>query len=133
MKIFRGYMKNEMEHKKNIIFIIAAVLFIILSGNIYNSVKSYKYRRLCNQYEKQLYTTTNENRELRTTIEECQNITGSIGELCNRNISSSQGIIELTEELRAKVYELENCLGSFNQLEYYQYWDSYYHDEQLMD
>ena len=131
MKIFRGYMKNE--HKKNIFFIIAAVLFIILSANVYSSVKYYKYRRLCNEYRAELYTATDENRELRRTIEECQNITGSIGELCNRNISSSRQIIELTEELRAKVYELENCLGSFSQSEYYQYWDSYYHDEQLMD
>ena len=124
-------MKNE--HKKNIFFIIAAVLFIILSANIYNSVKYYKYRRLCNEYRAELYTATDENRELRKTIEECKNITGSIGELCNRNISSSRQIIEITEELRAKVYELENCLGSFSQSEYYQYWDSYYHDEQLMD
>ena len=131
MKIFRGYMKNE--HKKNIFFIIAAVLFIILSANVYSSVKYYKYRRLCDEYRAELYTATDENRELRRTIEECQNITGSIGELCNRNISSSRQIIELTEELRAKVYELENCLGSFSQSEYYQYWDSYYHDEQLMD
>ena len=124
-------MKNE--HKKNIFFIISAVLFIILSANIYNSVKYYKYRRLCNEYRAELYTATDENRELRKTIEECKNITGSIGELCNRNISSSRQIIEITEELRAKVYELENCLGSFSQSEYYQYWDSYYHDEQLMD
>ena len=124
-------MKNE--HKKNIFFIIAAVLFIILSANVYSSIKSFKYRRLCDEYRAELYTATDENRELRKTIEDCQSITESIGELCNRNISSSRQIIELTEELRAKVYELENCLGSFSQSEYYQYWDSYYHDEQLMD
>ena len=129
MKTFRGYMKNE----KNIFFIIAAVLFIILSANVYNSVKYYKYRRLCDEYRAELYTATNEIELLGRTIEECQSIAESIGELCNRNISSSRQIIELTEELRAKVYELENCLGSFSQSEYYQYWDSYYHDEQLMD
>lgn len=116
-----------MERKKNIIFIIAAVAFcIVFSGNIYNSVKSYKYRGLCNQYREQLNRATNENTELRRTIEECQSIAGSIGELCNRNISSSRGIIELTEELRTQVYELESCLGSFNQSEYYQYWDNIY-------
>ena len=123
MKMFRGYMKNEME-RKTIYIIIAAVLFIILSANIYNSVKSYKYRRLCTEYRKQLYTATETNRELGKTIEECQRITGSIGEICNRNISSSQGIIELAEELRNKVYELENSLGGFDQSEYYRYWDN---------
>ena len=132
MKMFRGYMKNEME-RKTIYIIIAAVLFIILSANIYNSVKSYKYRRLCFEYRTELNRATNEIELLGRTIEECQNITGSIGELCNRNVKSSRDIIEITEELRAKVYELENCLGSFSQSEYYQYWDSYYHDEQLMD
>ena len=112
--------------RKTIYIIIAAVLFIILSANIYSSVKSYKFRRLCDEYRAELYTATNENRELRKTIGECQSITESIGELCNRNISSSRQIIELTEEIRAKVYELESCLGSFSQSEYYQYWDSYY-------
>ena len=125
-------MKNEME-RKTIYIIIAAVLFIILSANIYNSVKSYKYRRLCFEYRTELNRATNEIELLGRTIEECQNITGSIGEICNRNVKSSRDIIEITEELRAKVYELENCLGSFSQSEYYQYWDSYYHDEQLMD
>ena len=115
-------MKNE----KTIYIIIAIAFCIILPGNIYNSIKSYKYRRLCDQYREQLNKTTEANRKLADTIGECQSITGSIGELCNRNISSSRQIIELTEELRTKVYELENCLGSFSQSEYYQYWDSYY-------
>lgn len=129
MKTFRGYMKNE----KTIFIIIAAVLFIILSANVYNSVKYYKYRRLCNEYRTELNRATNEIELLGRTIEECQNITGSIGELCNRNVKSSRDIIEITEELRAKVYELENCLGSFSQSEYYQYWDSFYGIEGLMD
>ena len=123
-------MENE---GNNIIFIIAAVFFIIFSNNIYNSIQSYKYGRLCAEYRTELNRTTEANRELTKTIGECQRITENIGELCNRNISSSRQIIEITEELRAKVYELENCLGSFSQSEYYQYWDSYYHDEQLMD
>ena len=123
MKMFRGYMKNE--GKKNIFIIIVAVAFcIVFSANICNSVKSYKYRRLCDEYRTELDRATNEIELLGRTIEECQNITGSIGEICNRNVKSSRDIIELTEELRAKVYELEDCLGSFNQSEYYSYWDN---------
>ena len=119
----RGCMKNE----KSIGIAIGIVTFciVILSGaNIYNSIRSYRYRRLCNQYRTELNRATNEIEFLGRTITECQSITGSIGELCNRNISSSRDIIEITEELRSKVYELENCLGSFNQSEYYQYWDN---------
>ena len=110
--------------RKNIYIIIAAVFCIVLSANIYNSIKYYKYRRLCDQYRTELNRATNEIELLGRTIEECQNITGSVGELCNRNVKSSRDIIEITEEIRAKVYELENCLGSFSQLEYYQYWDN---------
>ena len=122
MRISRGCMKNE--RKKNIYIIIAALLFIVFSRSIYNSVKSYKYRGLCNQYRAELDRTTEANRELGRTIEECKNITGSIGELCNRNISSSRQIIETVEQIRTQVYELESSLGSFSQSEYYQYWDN---------
>ena len=130
MRIIRGCMKNE----KNIFIIFIAVAFcIILSANIYNSIQSYKYRRFCDEYRTELNRATNEIELLGRTIEECQSITNSIGELCNRNVQSSRDIIEITEELRSKVYELENCLGSFNQSEYYSYWDSYYSSEQLMN
>ena len=123
-------MKNE----KTIYIIIAAVAFcIVFSANIYTSIQSYRYRRLCDEYRTELDRATNEIELLGRTIEECQNITGSIGEICNRNVKSSRDIIELTEELRSKVYELESCIGSFNQSEYYQYWDSYYGSEQLMN
>ena len=122
MKTFRGYMKNE--GKKNIIFIIVIAFCIIFSGNIYSSIKSYKYRRLCNQYREQLVATKEANRELGDRIGRIAEITGRIGEICNRNVTDAREIIEITEELRAKVYELENCIGSFNQSEYYNYWDN---------
>ena len=129
----RGYMKNEMEGKKNIIFIIAIAFCIILSANIYNSVKSYKYRRLCDQYRAELITATNENRELTDRIGRVAEITESIGEICNRNVTDAREIIELTEELRAEIKELEDCCGGFDYNKYYEYYDSYYHDEGLME
>ena len=119
--------------RKTIYIIIAAVFFIVFSANIYNSVQSYKYRGLCNQYRKQLITATNENRELADRIGECQRIAGSIGELCDRNVKSSRDIIELTEELRAEIKELEDYCGGFDQSEYYNYWDSYFCNEGLME
>ena len=130
MRTSRGHMKNE----KNIYIFIAAVAFcIVFSADIYNSVKSYRFRRLCNQYRTELNRATNEIELLGRTIEECKSITGSIGELCNRNVSSAREIIEITEELRSKVYELESCLGMFDLSEYYNYWDSYFCSEGLMD
>lgn len=115
-----------MERKKNVIFIIAVAICIILSTNIYSSIQSYKYRRLCDKYREQLIATENANRELTDRIGRVAEITGRIKETTDANITDARGIIELTEELRAQVYELESCLGSFNQSEYYQYWDNIY-------
>ena len=127
-------MKNEMERKKNIIYIIAVfAFFIVFSGNIYNSVKSINFRRLCNNYREQLIATENSNRELTDRIGRVAEITGRIKETANANVTDARGIIELTEELRTQVYELESCLGSFNQLEYYSYWDNEFRVEGLME
>ena len=114
----------ENERKKNIYIIIAAVLFIILSANIYNTVKSYKYRRLCNQYREQLDRTTKANRELTDRIGRIAEITGSIKEAADANITDARGIVETVERLRTQVQELENICGGFSQSEYYQYWDN---------
>ena len=123
MRMFRDYMENE--DKKNNFFIIAAVAFcIILSANFYNSIKSYKYRRLCNQYREQLIATTEANRELTNRIGRVAEITGRIKESANANITDARGIIETVEILRSQIKELEDCCGSFNQSEYYQYWDN---------
>ena len=132
MKIFRDYIKNE--GKKAIYIIIAAAAFcIILSGNIYNSVKSYKYRRLCAEYREQLIATEEANRELTDRIGRITEITGRIKETTDANITDARGIIETVEILRSQIKELEDCCGSFNQSEYYNYWDSYYGSEQLMN
>ena len=122
-------MKNE----KTIYIIIAAVLFIILSGNIYNSIQSYKYRRLCAEYRTELIATETTNRELADRIGRVAEITRRIKETTNANIADARGIIETVEILRSQIKELEDCCRSFNQSEYYQYWDSYFRGEGLMD
>ena len=124
-------MKNE--RKKNIYIIIAAVLFIIFSGNIYNSIKSFKYRKLCDQYRESLIATEEANRDLTDRIGRIAEITESIGEICNRNVTDARSIIELTEELRAEIKELEDCCGGFDYNKYYEYYDSYYRNEGLME
>ena len=125
-----------MEHKKkNIFIIIAAVVFcIVFSGNIYNSVKSYRYRRLCNQYREQLIATENTNRELTNRIGRVAEITGRIKEAADANIADARGIIETVEILRSQIQELENICYSSNSIDnYYNYWDSYYRNKGLMD
>ena len=125
-------MERKVE-RKTIYIIIAAVLFIILSGNVYSSIQSYKYRRLCAEYREQLITAETTNRELTDRFGRVADIAGRIKETTNANITDARGIIETVEILRSQIKELEDCCRSFSQSEYYQYWDSYYHDEQLMD
>lgn len=124
-------MKNE--RKKTIYIIFAILLFITLSANIYNSVKSHRYRKLCNQYREQLSATENTNRELTDRIGRVAEITGRIKETAKANITNARDIVETVEELRTEVQELEDCCGSFNYNDYYNHWDSYFHNEGLME
>ena len=133
MKTFRGYMKNEMERKTIYIYFIIIAFCIILSANIYSSIQSYKYRRLCIEYRAELIATENTNRELTDRIERVTEITGRIKETTNANIADARGIIETVEILRSQIKELEDCCRCFSQSEYYKYWDSYFRDEKLMN
>ena len=122
-----------MENEKTIYVIFAILLFIILSANIYNSAQSYKYRRFCDEYREQLIATEEANRELADRFGKITEITGRIKETTDANITDARGIIETVEILRSQIKELEDCLGSFSQSEYYSYWDSYYSNEKLMN
>ena len=123
-----------MKDEKTIYIIITAVLCIVLSGNIYNTVKSYRYRRLCDQYRVELIATEEANRKLAYRFGRVTEIVGRIKETANENIADARGIIETVEILRTQIQELENiCYGSDSIDSYYNYWDSYYRNEGLMD
>ena len=113
-----------MEHKKNIIFIIAIAFCIIFSTNIYNSVESCKYRRLCDEYRAELIATEEANRELTDRIGRVTEIVGRLHETTERNVTDARSIIETVEILRIQIKELEDCCGGFDQSEYYNYWDN---------
>ena len=124
----------ENEGKKNIIIIGAAVFFIILSGNIFNSIESYRYRGLCNQYREQLDRTEEANREFADRLGRVAEITGRIKKTTNANITDARGIVETVEILRSQIQELENiCYGSDSIDSYYNYWDSYFRNEELIE
>lgn len=111
---------------KFIIIIVAIAFCIVFSGNIYNSIQSHKYRRLCDKYREQLIATEETNRTLNDRLGRITEVVGRLHETTERNVTDARGIIELTEEIRTQVYELESCLGSFSQSEYYSYWDNIY-------
>ena len=124
-----------MEHKKNIIIYIIAVVVafcIVFSGNICNSVKSFKYRRHLDTVREQLIRSEEYNRELTERLRSISTNVQKLGELTERNVSGVRQCIEIIEETRIIVQELEDCCGSFNQCEYYSHWDNEFRDKGLM-
>ena len=125
-------MKNE--GKKNIIFIIAAVFFIILSANIYSSIKSYRYRKYLDTAREQLVRAEEYNRELAERLRSISTNVCKLRELADRNVNGVRECIEIIEETRVITKEMEDSIyGSDSIDSYYNYWDSYFHDEGLME
>ena len=119
--------------QKKIFNIIVSIVFILLLfGCIRNTARSYRYRNLCDKYREQLSYAETANRELNNRFISVQEVVGRLTETANANITGARSIIETVEKLRTEVQKLEDCCGSFSQSEYYQHWDSYYRDEQLM-
>ena len=128
--MFRGYMKNE----KTIYIIFAAVLTIILSANIYNSVKSYKYRRCLDTAREQLIRAEEYNRGLTKRFESISTNVCKLRELTERNVSSVRECIEIIEETRVITKEMEDSIyGSDSIDSYYDYWDNEFRSEKLMN
>ena len=117
-----------MSKKIKFIIIIAAVAFcVVFSDNIYNSIQSYKYRGLCNQYREQLIAAEETNRTLNNRLGRITEVVGRLHETTERNVTDARGIIETVEILRTQIQELENiCYGSDSIDSYYSYWDNIY-------
>ena len=110
---------------KKIFNIIVSIVFILLLfGCIRNTARSYEYRRLCDQYREQLSAATETNRALNDRLSRITEVVGRLHETTERTVTDARSIIETTELLRTQIQELEECCGSFNQLEYYSYWDN---------
>lgn len=110
------------------IFYTGIFIFIFIMAVISAtcSIQSYKSRRLCTQLRGRIADAENTNKTLELTIEQCRSISEELGKSIDRNLNSAREAVELIEQIRTQVYELEDYLGSFNQSEYYSYWDSYF-------
>ena len=118
---------------KKIFNVIISIIFILLLfGCIRNTKQLNKARGHLDTVRNELIRAEECNRELTERLGSISTNVHKLGELADRNVSGVRQCIEIIEETRVIVQELEDCCGSFNQCEYYQYWDSYYHDEQLM-
>ena len=127
-------MRNEMERKKNFYIIAAAVFFIILSRNIYSSVQSYQLRKHLDTVREQLVRTEEYNRELTERLGSVSTNVQKLGELTERNVNGVRECIEIIEETRIIIKEMENSIyGSDSIDSYYNHWDSEFRKKGLMN
>ena len=107
---------------RQILIVIIAVLFI---STTVSTVKSYQLGRLCNQFRERIADTEDTNRRLAETVGKCQSICGELGDSVDRNIRTAREAVELIEEVRVQVQDLQNCINDSGASYDYEYWDSY--------
>lgn len=115
-----------MNEKKIFNFVFVIVVLLLLCSSITNAAMVNKYRGLCDKYTEQLRVAEERNREFEDRFIRVQETVGRLSSTASSNVTDARGIIETVERLRTEIKELEDCCGSFNQSEYYQYWDSYF-------
>ena len=124
-----------MEYKKNTFFIIiAAVLCIIFSRNIYNSIKYHEYRKHLDTAREQLVRAEEYNKELAERFRSISTNVCKLRELADRNVNGVRECIEIIEETRVITKEMEDSIyGSDSIDSYYNYWDNKFRDEGLIE
>ena len=141
MIIFTGE-KELNEKTKKIIGIIVAgcIAFTLLLSTVFFAVQSYGTGRLYNTAREQLDRAISDNRELTSQLEELGAIIGTVNEeveelgaITERNIKTARDAVEIIEELRIKIMDLERSCGSFDWDSYYNYYDTYFQEIGIMD
>ena len=114
------------KYEKIIRWITIVVIAVLFTSTIVNTVKSYQLGRLCNQFRERIIDAEDTNRRLAETVGKCQSICGELGDSVDRNIRTAREAVELIEEIRVQVQDLQNCINDSGASYDYEYWDSYF-------
>ena len=107
-------------------FGIIFILCLFLYSTIYTR-KLNEARGHLDTAREQLIRTEEYNRELTERLGSISNNVHKLGELADRNVSGVRQCIEIIEETRVIVQELENICYGYDTLDsYYSYWDNIY-------
>lgn len=114
-----------MKHEK--IMRIVLIIFVVLSVifGIRDSVQHYRSGRLSDQLRIELNDAADTNRRLTEKIGQCRIIITDLRTTTETNITTARQAIEVLEELRVQVQELEDCLQGDSAGYDYSHWDSY--------
>lgn len=113
------------KYEKIIRWVIIVIIAILLISTTVSTVKSYQLGRLCNQFRERIADSEDTNRRLAETVGKCQSICGELGDSVDRNIRTAREAVELIEEIRVQVQDLQNCINDSGASYNYEYWDSY--------
>lgn len=114
------------KYEKIIRWVIIVIIAILLISTTVSTVKSYQLGRLCNQFRERIADAEDTNRRLAETVGKCQSICGELGDSVDRNIRTAREAVELIEEIRVQVQDLQNCINDSGASYNYEYWDSYF-------
>lgn len=113
------------KYEKIIRLVIIVIIAVLLTSTIVSTVKSYQLGRLCNQFRERIADSEDTNRRLAETVGKCQSICEELGDSVDRNIRTAREAVELIEEIRVQVQDLQNCINDSGASYNYEYWDSY--------
>ena len=113
------------KYEKIIRWIIIAIIAVLFTSTTVSTIKSYQLGRLCNQFRERIADAEDTNRRLTETVGKCQSICGELGDSVDRNIRTAREAVELIEEIRVQVQNLQNCINDSGASYNYEYWDSY--------
>lgn len=132
------YKKTYKYHLIVVISILIALLFGALF--IRSTVKSNQLRIYNDKLTERLSESTDtckrlagELRECSITIDQCRAICESFDGVSTRNIQNVRDAVELIEELREEIGELEIALGLWDSDGYYNWLDSYVFDNEVKE
>ena len=114
-----------MKYEKIMCTVLAAFIGIALIFGIRDSIQHYRSGRLSDQLRIELTDAADTNRRLTEKIGQCRNIITELRTTTETNITTARQAIEVLEELRVQVQELEDCLQGDGAGYDYSYWDSY--------
>lgn len=121
------YKKTYKFHIAIISFIFTSLLFFTLF--LGSTIKSNNYRRQLDTAREQLTRAEDTNRELTDKIGQCRFIVKDLAESTDRNIEDVRGIIDLVEEVRVQVYNLEMVIDNSSSDDVYNRIDSWLQSE----
>lgn len=120
--------------EKTIKYILIGVVLLLITYSSVSTKQLVDTRRHLDTAREQLVRATEYNRGLTERLGSIQANATKLGELTNRNVSTVRECVELVEEIRVGVKEMEDIIYGGNTSDsYYDWLDSILRDEQLME